>query len=343
MGAACSPTLAGAETTRGAANRSPPDQETMLETPLANLGILAGLVTSLCWSFGSVFFTAAVRRLGPTIVNTYRILLAIVLLGLTHRLLSGHWAPACDSRQVAFLAASGVVGLAIGDQTLFMALRLIGPRISLLIMATGPIFATLFGWLALNETLAPIAFVGMSLTMLGVGWVILERPARAHTQLDSRTRAAGIFWAFVGSACQAGGLLLSKQGMGHGYLPADQHLDPQAATLVRMTFAGLAIIPFGLWSLRKHPAAGHPATTFRVWRIGLMFASLGAVAGPFLGVWMSLVAADHAPVGIAQTLMSLPPIFILPIAVLLYRERISPRAAIGAGVAVSGCALLFVQ
>ena len=70
--------------------------------------------------------------------------------------------------------------------------------------------------------------------------------------------------------------------------------------------------------------------------------SAGAIAGPFLGVWMSLVAADRAPVGVAQTLCSLTPVFILPVLMLLHKERISARAALGAAVAVLGTALLFV-
>ena len=65
--------------------------------------------------------------------------------------------------------------------------------------------------------------------------------------------------------------------------------------------------------------------------------------GPFLGVWMSLVATDNAPVGVAQTLCSLTPLFLVPLAALIYKERISPRAALGAIMAVGGAALLFVD
>ena len=37
-----------------------------------------------------------------------------------------------------------------------------------------------------------------------------------------------------------------------------------------------------------------------------------AICGPVLGVWLSLVAAKNAPVGVAQTLCGLSPVFILP-------------------------------
>ena len=77
-------------------------------------------------------------------------------------------------------------------------------------------------------------------------------------------------------------------------------------------------------------------------RAGLLFAFCGAVVGPFLGVWMSLVAGDRASLGIAQTLCSLPPVFLLPVARLVHKEQIGLRAVLGAIVAVLGVGLLFL-
>ena len=57
---------------------------------------------------------------------------------------------------------------------------------------------------------------------------------------------------------------------------------------------------------------------------------------------MSLVATDRAEVGVAQTLCSLSPVFILPFAVWFEKERIGIRAILGATVAVCGSALLFL-
>ena len=77
-------------------------------------------------------------------------------------------------------------------------------------------------------------------------------------------------------------------------------------------------------------------------RSGLLFTAGGAVVGPFLGIWMSLLACDRAPLGVAQTLCSLPPVFILPFAHLVHKEHVSGRAVLGAFVAVSGVAVLFL-
>lgn len=317
----------------------------MTATADAYTGYLAGLATSLFWSISPLLFTAAAKRLGPTAVNVVRLAFAVVVLGITHRLLFGHWIPEALPRQVTFLAISGVLGLSIGDQALFGAFLDIGPRLASLVMTTAPLFAAFFGWLVLGERLHPAAWLGIALTLGGVGWVVSERPDRPLGARSPRW-GRGVLLAVVGSACQAGGLLLSKQGMGHGWLSPDAHMAPQAATLVRMVFAALGMLPIvGLHHLRNRIRRGVSRETLRIGSAGagLMFAVGGAVVGPFLGVWLSLVAADRAPLGIAQTFCSLPPIFILPLMAVIHGERISRRAVLGAFVSVAGLALLFLR
>lgn len=308
-------------------------------------GPAAGVATSMLWTATSLLFTAAAKRVGTTTVNIFRITLAVVLLGVTHRLLTGAWIPHLVGGQVLLLALSGIVGLSIGDQALFTSFIHLGPRLAMLIYATSPIFAALLAWLTLGETMHGIAWLGVGLTLLGVAWVVLERP-EDKVVANRSIRIKGVILALIGSACQGGGLLLSKQGMGHGWLPAAEHLDAQAATLVRLSFAWVGMIPIiaihGLRQ-RKRRAKGIPPKSVGSLRAGLAFTACGAVVGPYLGVWLSLVAADRAPVGVAQTLCSLTPVFLLPFAVLIHKERISPRAAVGAVIAVAGTALLFVK
>ena len=63
--------------------------------------------------------------------------------------------------------------------------------------------------------------------------------------------------------------------------------------------------------------------------------------GPFLGVWLSLVAVSMIPTGIAATLNATTPILIIPVVIAYYREKVSYRALVGAVLAVGGMALLF--
>lgn len=309
------------------------------------IGPAAGIATAMLWTATSLLFTAAGRRIGATVVNAVRIVLAIGIHAVTHKLLVGTWWPTQASGQMVYLALSGIVGLTIGDQALFTAFVDIGPRLSILVMTTSPLFAVLLGWFVLGEVLSPAAWVGIAMTVGGVGWVVLERP-RSDSGGPTPYRVRGLVLALVGAICQAGGLLLSKQGMGHGWLPDDQHMSPQAATLVRMTFAGLGMLPIlALHGARakKRAIAGIAPKHSGSKQAGLFFTACGTVVGPYLGVWMSLVATDRAPLGIAQTLCSLTPVFILPFVAIFFKERITARAAVGALIAVLGSAMLFFQ
>ena len=67
---------------------------------------------------------------------------------------------------------------------------------------------------------------------------------------------------------------------------------------------------------------------------------LGTICGPVVGVWLSMVAVKETDTGIAATLMAMSPVFILPFAVWIEKERLSWRAVIGAGVAVIGVVML---
>lgn len=307
-------------------------------------GHLAGVAASALWTATSLFFTAASRRLGVTVVNGGRIILAVGLLTLTYRLTSGAWWPALQGAQLAYLAASGIVGLAIGDQALFYSFLDIGPRRASLVMTTAPLFAAIFGWFALGEVLRPAAWIGVGVCVAGIAWVISERGGAA-AGFDPARERRGYGLALIYAVCQAGGMLLSKQGMGHGWLPKAEMLSPQPASLVRMSFAALAMLPLlGLhvWRERRLSQAGRPTVRYGTAAAGAVLALGGTIVGPYLGVWMSLVASDRAPLGIAQTCCSLTPLFILPVAAIVEKERITLRAALGALLAVGGLAVLFL-
>lgn len=315
----------------------------MTDSLIPYLGPAAGVATSILWSFTAISFSAASQRIGATAVNTTRIGLAIIWLGITHRLLSGSWIPPACAGQVWLLALSGLVGLTVGDLALFSAFVDIGPRLAMLIMTTAPLLAAIFGWVVLDETLGGIAWLGMALTIGGVAWVVLERPADVSAR---RRRVRGLLLALVGAICQAAGSLLSKSGMGHGWLPENQFLSPQAAALMRMFFAGVFSLPTIIWLARRPRStssiAEGAATAKRRRQAGYLLTFAGSLVGPYLGMWMSLEAFHRTPLGVGQTLCSLSPVFILPMVILIQKERVTARAAAGALLAVLGTTLLFV-
>lgn len=309
----------------------------------SQIGAAAGLGASVSWAVTSVLFTAAGRRLGSTTVNASRLIIAFAVLTLAHALITGSWIPAVSGPQLLALAASGLIGLAICDQALFTAFVDVGPRRALLIMTTSPLWAVGFGWAFLGETPTPLRGLGVILIVAGVATVVLERRPTGGDTARHPHALRGAVLAAAAAALQAVGLLLSKQGItAHDDSPAVGELG---ATLVRMVFGVLGVAPILLvaW-MRRHSRSSGEARGRRVGSrpIGLALAATGAVTGPILGVWLQLVSVNAVSVGVAQALSSLAPVLILPVTVLVLRERVPLLGWAGAALAVGGSALLFL-
>jgi len=291
------------------------------------IGELAALATALFWAFTGLFFAEAARRLGALRVNLLRLPLALAFLTLT-MLAGGPDFAALDGRRTAYLAASGVVGLVIGDLALFEALRRIGARLALLVMALAPVFAAAAGLVLLHEQPGPRATLGIVVTLAGVAWVVGERRTGSG---DARHDVRGVALALVGAACQGIGLVLAKVGMA-GEVPA------LTGTWVRMG-AATALI----WALTALTGRARGLEVAAAVRTTWPYLLGGAIFGPFLGVWMSLVAARLTDVGVAATLMATTPVLVIPLLMATERYRPTARALAGTAVTVAGVALLFAS
>jgi drug/metabolite transporter (DMT)-like permease len=71
--------------------------------------------------------------------------------------------------------------------------------------------------------------------------------------------------------------------------------------------------------------------------------ALGAVLGPGIGMWLSLVAVANTDTGVAATLIGLEPIAIMPVVWFMTGRRPTVRAVVGAAVAFAGTALLLMR
>ncbi|HEY8374879.1 MAG TPA: DMT family transporter [Nannocystis sp.] len=294
-----------------------------------HLGELAALGTAVCWSVSSLAFTRAGRRIGTLPLNVIRLALALLCSAVACGLLYGRPLPTDAGReQWLWLGLSGAVGYFLGDLCQFRAFVEIGPRRTLLLMALSPPLAAVIGFVALGERLGPLALAGMATTLAGVSWVLSERTPPQGAPEPGRRRLVGVLLGLGGALGQAGGLVLAKRGL-MGY-PA------LAGAQVRM-IAGLVCFLVLTAAVSAGPRLRAAARD----RTGLGLAALGAILGPFAGVALALFAVQHTSAGIAASLMSTSPVFIIPLAAVVEGERAGLRGALGAILAALGVALLF--
>lgn len=293
------------------------------------LGEISALITAVCWTVSALSFEAAGKRIGSLAVNIIRLAMAFAFLSVYGWLTRGFLLPLdADAHNWYWLSLSGLVGFTLGDLAWFRSLVLIGARRTTLMMSLAPPLTAAIGWLFLGEALSSVDALGMTMTLGGVLLVIRERQTDENGDLRHMP-AMGWVLGFLAALGQAGGLILSKHGMGH--------YSPFAATQIRVIagFVGfMALFTFiGWWP--KVWAGMRNAPAMR--RTGL-----GAFFGPFVGVSFSLMAVQHTQAGIAATIMSITPILVIPPTILLYKERVSLRALLGASMAIAGVAVLFL-
>ncbi len=296
-------------------------------------GELAALGTAVCWSFTAIFFSYAGRRAGADVVNRSRLLFACLYLLVAHRLLEGAFFPTgVEPFRWSWLAVSSLLGLVLGDAFLFRAYVLIGPRLAMLLMSTVPVFSAVFGRLLFNEAITGVEAAGILLAIAGIAWVVTEgRPEGkgGDPHADRQQYRRGLLFALLGALGQVTNLVAARYALVDDF-PA------LSATLIRIVIALVV-----LWGAAA--ARGQVGPTLRHWgdRRVLRAILLGAFVGPFLGIWLSLVAVQNARLGIASTLMALPPVLLIPLEFAAFRQRVSRRGIAGTVVALAGVALLF--
>jgi drug/metabolite transporter (DMT)-like permease len=302
------------------------------------LGEVAALLTAMCFSTSSIFFTVAGRKYGALVSNRLRLIAAILFLGIAHWIFFGFPIPInAGAERWLWLGSSGIVGLAIGDLFLFKAYVTLGPRLGLLFLSLAPALASLLAWLLLGETLSVGNILGIIMTLAGITWVVLESNIRERSSafkdfdIHQKGYLNGIIAGVIAAVGQALGVVLAKNGLVNNF-------PILSANVIRMTAAFVAL--WGVTIIQRQVISTIKQANDQ--RVGLLYILGGSFFGPLIGVSLSLYAIQNTSIGIASTIIALPPVFLLPIGYFIFKERISWRAAVGTLLAIAGVGLLFL-
>jgi drug/metabolite transporter (DMT)-like permease len=295
------------------------------------LGQFAALGAAALWACTALAIEGAARRIGSLTVNLVRLVFAFAFLCLAGWLSRGLPLPLDATPHAwAWLSVSGLVGFTFGDLCLYRAFIVLGSRLSTLMMSLVPPLTALIGWLALGETLTGRDLLGMTLTVGGIAWAVLERTRpKPGESRHLHVTPAGLALGFGGALGQACGLILSKIGMGS----YNAFAAGQIRVIAGILGYSLLFLVIGWWPNVRQGVRD---------RTALGFAALGAFFGPFIAVTLSLIAIRATVAGVAASIMALSPVLIIPLVILLRGEKVGIGGLLGALVAVSGVALLFL-
>lgn len=301
-------------------------------------GELIALITTLCWSLGIFPFTEAAKRIGSAPLNQYRLLLAWIIISIIlffwNDLNFVELFTEPQPYHFIFLGLLGIIGFSIGDYCSFNSFKLLGPKLASLYTTFAPGAALLIGYIALNESVNLIGIFGILITVSGVIWLTLsKKDSNAATQVGYTRDKRGIIYGIIGALCQGTGLVLSKYGMDY----YEVKLQTMHAVWIRLLFAFSAAFIVSLLA-GKLKANSKPIFTNE--KNNLPFLFFGTILGPVMGVTLSLFAIQKLEVAVAQTIFALLPLFVLPISLIIYKERITSQSVFACLLALVGVLLL---
>lgn len=295
----------------------------------SHIGEIAALITAICWALNGIAFESAGKKIGSLSLSYIRLYIAFVLLCITAYFMRGIALPLdADLNNWIWLSLSGIIGFVLGDIFLFQAYIEIGSRISLLIMSAAPPLTALISFFILGERISALGLLGIFITMIGIGLVILSKN-QGGSKVEFNRPVKGLIYASIGALGQALGLIFSKKGMGT--------YDPLAATQIRIIAAGI-VLTLLITKNKKWPEILESMKN----KSAMPALVAGSVFGPFVGVAFSLLAVKYTATGIVSSISSISPILVIPASIYIFKEKVTPKEILGAVVSIAGVILLFL-
>jgi drug/metabolite transporter (DMT)-like permease len=297
---------------------------------LINLvGASSAILGAILWAGSALIFENLSKKVPSARLNFYKGLIALVLLAGTSVIL-GERIPNINWIEISTLAISGVIGIALGDTAFFQAVKKVGARRSLTLFTLSPPMTALIALIFLGERLSLITWIGIMVTVGGVMWVVTEESGQEKIQIKKEDLLPGILFGALAALGQAIGVVMTRSVL------TQTNLTTLQSTIVRLAPAMVALIIVIRILERGSEKSIKPGFDKKMFGMVL----LSSIIGAYICLWLQQITIENLPAGIAQTMLSTSPIFILPMAAFR-GEKNSIRAIIGAVLAIVGITLIF--
>jgi drug/metabolite transporter (DMT)-like permease len=284
------------------------------------VGVMAALGSAASWALGSILFRRLGDHLPPVALTFAKGITSVVLLGVAVAIIGFE---AIGINAWLLLILSGLLGIALGDTLFFLALNNLGAHAVVILFTLGQVLTVILAVFWLGEQPQPLDWAGISLILGGVTIVMWTRISSEQ----GRTGIVGAIYGLLSVIAMAVSIIIAKEALAT--------TGSIQATFIRMAAGTIGIFVFGQATGQILSGLG----TLRQPRFfGFFLLSVAVVT--FGGFWLSLVAVANLDVAIANTLNATEPLFVLPLAAFLLKERITLPVVLGSLVTVGGIVLI---
>lgn len=300
--------------------------------PFAWAGEINAALSALLWASAHIVFARINPPMSAAALNLGKNVFATLFFVIALWIVTGSPIPTgLDAKALWIFAASGFLGLAVCDTLLMRSLMDIGPQRMTLLFLTVPVLVALVAALPPLSEAQPIgAWAGM---LVCIGGIAMAVRRRSEDEADPERFRRGIKTGLLAAVFQTAAILLARQGLANDDAPL---LD---SAVVRMAAGTLGVVVFGGFTGRLvgwSKEVGRPDVSWKL--------AGAAFVGTFLGILTNqygLKWSAHA--GVATTLNSMMPIYLLPLSMIFLREQFGRREIIATFIAIAGVAWMFLS
>ncbi len=321
--------------------------------------MIFALMAMMFFAGSAVAANRAVQTLGSLKTNALRLSIAVAVGTLwAFTFGQGAWGAGLH-----LMLISGALGFGVGDVGLFLALPLLGSRLTVLMTQCLAVpLAALTEWLWRGTILTQAQTLASALILGGVALALAPNKSEGNAAKNvGNWTMAGVIFGLISAAGQGSGAVFSREAFAV-VKRSGQELDGLTASWQR-ALAGLVIALVSWWALEQHTARKLKSPQTALVEVahemaepenenaaastcsgqssshGTRWLFLHAALGPLLGVASLQTALKTTPSALVLSIAALTPLAVMPLAWWLEGDRPGARALLGAAVAVAGAAL----
>lgn len=288
------------------------------------IGEIFALLTAVVWATAVILFKKSGETVHPIALNTFKNILAVILVLLTMWLLNNELIRQVPFREYTLLLISGAIGIGLADTMFFKSLNLLGAGLSAIVDCLYSPFIIGLSMVWLSESLSVLQIIGVMMIISAVLTITRER---GKGSISPRNLISGIIWGAAAMALTAVGIVMIK--------PLLERSPLLWVTEIRLIGSCL-VLGLILLFYPSRRIAVQSLTRAGSWKYTLS----GSFAGGYLAMICWLAGMKYAPASISAALNQTSNIFIFVFAALFLREPINLVRIIGIVLGVAGAFLV---
>jgi len=291
-----------------------------------NEGEIFAVLAALVWSSCVILMRVAGFQVPPVALTVFKSGTATIFFVIAIPLVGESFFPSLSACNYLRLTVSAILGITIADTLYAAALNRLGASLQALagVMYSPSMVAV--GFLLFGEMLGRWEFLGGALVVGGVA-IGIRKNEDVHSQRDL---AVGIIMAMSSHLIMAFGILMVRDVIREHSVVWISAYRFLAATVVLVAVASIRLpVREVFLGFRRRDT----------WKIMIPMSFLG----PFMGTMFWTAGFKHTTAGRAAIYNQLSTFFIIILAVLFLRERLTKRKVLGVALAVCGAILVAAQ